>query len=177
MHRLYAKAIPFYIRDLSICEFWYSWASWNQSPVDTQGQLYMSCFLFFFKYKFIYLLGCVGSSLLCAGFSLVAASGGYSSLQCVGFSLWWLLLLWNTGSRAQAQQLWCTGLVALWHVGSSQSRDRTRYSCIDRRILNHCATKGSPLYVMLNEACLFTFSSLLSCQNVGLKFFQTFKNI
>ena len=25
------------------------------------------------------------------GLSLVAASGGYSSLQCAGFSLWWLL--------------------------------------------------------------------------------------
>ena len=22
-----------------------------------------------------------------------------SSLRCVGFSLWWLLLLWSTGSR------------------------------------------------------------------------------
>ena len=31
--------------------------------------------------------------------SLVAASGGYSSLQCTGFSLRWLLLLWSTGSR------------------------------------------------------------------------------
>ena len=31
--------------------------------------------------------------------SLVAASGGYSSLQCVGFSLRWLFLLWSTGSR------------------------------------------------------------------------------
>ena len=31
--------------------------------------------------------------------SLVAASRGYSSLRCVGFSLWWLLLLQNTGSR------------------------------------------------------------------------------
>ena len=31
--------------------------------------------------------------------SLVAASGGYTSLRCVGFSLWWLLLLWSTGSR------------------------------------------------------------------------------
>ena len=27
------------------------------------------------------------------GLSLVAVSGGYSSLRCVGFSLWWLLLL------------------------------------------------------------------------------------
>ena len=31
--------------------------------------------------------------------SLVVASGGYSSLRCTGFSLWWLLLLWSTGSR------------------------------------------------------------------------------
>ena len=31
--------------------------------------------------------------------SLVAASGGYSLLPCVGFSLWWLLLLWSMGSR------------------------------------------------------------------------------
>ena len=31
--------------------------------------------------------------------SLVAAGGGYSSLQCAGFSLRWLLLLQSTGSR------------------------------------------------------------------------------
>ena len=33
------------------------------------------------------------------GLSLVAASGGYSSLWCAGFSLQWLLLLRSTGSR------------------------------------------------------------------------------
>ena len=33
------------------------------------------------------------------GLSLVAASGGCSSLQCVGFSLQWILLLQSTGSR------------------------------------------------------------------------------
>ena len=31
--------------------------------------------------------------------SLVVVSRGYSSLQCTGFSLRWLLLLWNRGSR------------------------------------------------------------------------------
>ena len=31
--------------------------------------------------------------------SLVAVSWGYSSLRCVGFSLWWLLLLRSIGSR------------------------------------------------------------------------------
>ena len=33
------------------------------------------------------------------GLSLVVASGGYSSLRCAGFSLWWLLLLRSTDSR------------------------------------------------------------------------------
>ena len=38
--------------------------------------------VFFLKIYFIILFfGCVGSSLLCAGFSLVAVSGGFSSLQ------------------------------------------------------------------------------------------------
>ena len=33
------------------------------------------------------------------GLSLVAASGGHSSSQCVGLSLLWPVLLWSTGSR------------------------------------------------------------------------------
>ena len=33
------------------------------------------------------------------GFSLVAVSGGYSSLRCAGFSLRWLLLLRSTDSK------------------------------------------------------------------------------
>ena len=33
------------------------------------------------------------------GLSLVAASGGYSSLQCTSLLLWCLLLLQSTGSR------------------------------------------------------------------------------
>ena len=33
------------------------------------------------------------------GLSLVVASGGYSSLQCAGFSLRWLLLLRSMSSR------------------------------------------------------------------------------
>ena len=40
--------------------------------------------------------GCTGSSLLCRGF---AVSRGYSSMQETCFSLWWFLLLQNTGSR------------------------------------------------------------------------------
>ena len=61
-----------------------------------QTELTLS-FFFFLIYLFIF--GCVGSSLLRVGFSLVVASGGYSSLWCAGFLLWWLLLLQSMGSR------------------------------------------------------------------------------
>ena len=48
---------------------------------------------------FIYLFySCAGSSLL-LGLSLVVVSRGLSSLQCSGFSVWWLLLLQRTDSR------------------------------------------------------------------------------
>ena len=58
----------------------------------------------FFKYKFTYFILFIYFWLCwvfvaACGLSLVAASGGYSSLQCAGFSLQWLLLLWSTGSR------------------------------------------------------------------------------
>ena len=91
------------------------------------------------------------------GLSLVAVSGGYSSLRCAGFSLRCLLLLqehglqahglqqlWLAGSRAQAQQLWCMGSAALQHVGSSRTRARTCVPCTGRRILNRCATREVP---------------------------------
>ena len=67
-------------------------------------------FFFFFFFKLVYhffkinyfiylfIFGCVGSPLL-HRLSLVAASGGYSSLRYAGFSLQWLLLLRSTGSR------------------------------------------------------------------------------
>ena len=33
------------------------------------------------------------------GLPLLVESWGYTSWWCAGFLLWWLLLLWNTGSR------------------------------------------------------------------------------
>ena len=35
----------------------------------------------------------------CVQAFLIVASRGYSLLRCVGFSLWWLLLLRSMGSR------------------------------------------------------------------------------
>ena len=123
-------------------------------------------FLFYFYFVIYFIFGCFGSSLLYAGFSLVAASRGYSSLRCAGFSLRWLLLLrstssrhagfsscgtwaqqlWLAGSRVQAQQLWRTGLVATRHVGSSWTRARICVPSIGRWIRNHCATREALIY-------------------------------
>ena len=95
------------------------------------------------------------------GLSLVVVSGGLLFDAVRSFSLRWLLLLQSTGSRctafsscgtraqqlwlagyrAQAQQLWHVGLVALRHVGSSRTRAQTRVPCIGRQILIHCATR------------------------------------
>ena len=115
-------------------------------------------FLFFFFFWLCWVFIDAG------GLSLVAASMDYSLSRCVGFLLWWLLLLWSTGcrrtgfsscgmhaqqlwlmgSRVQAQQLWRTGLVAPWPVGPSWTRARTHVPCIGRWILNHCTTREAP---------------------------------
>ena len=64
-----------------------------------QSRRSVSLFFFFLNFIYLFIFGCVGSSLLREGFSLVAVSGGYSSLHCIGLSLRWLLLLQSTGPR------------------------------------------------------------------------------
>ena len=105
-------------------------------------------FLFLKKLLFIYLFifGCVGSSFLREGFLQLQQAGAtlhcgarashYHGLSCCGAQ----------APDAQAQQLWLTGLVAPRHVGSSQTRARTRVPCIGRQILNHCATREGPYF-------------------------------
>ena len=48
------------------------------------------------------------------------------------------------GSRAQAQRLWCPGLAALQHMGSSRTRDRTCVSHTGRWILYQLAIREAP---------------------------------
>ena len=103
-------------------------------------------FYFILFYLFIYFLnlfiyGCVGSSFLCEGFLQLRQAGAtfhrgvrashYRSLSCCGAQ----------APDAQAQQPWLTGLAAPRHVGSSQTRARTRVPCIGRQTLHHCATR------------------------------------
>ena len=94
-------------------------------------------------YLFIYLFifGCVGSSPLCEGSLQPGQAGatphrGARAPHHRGPS--------RRGAQApdaQAQQPWPTGPAAPRHVGSSQTRARTRVPCIGRRTLNHCATR------------------------------------
>ena len=77
-------------------------------------------YLFIFKNKFIlfiYLFWLHWVFIAAHRLSLVVASGSYSSLQCAGFSVRCLLLLWSMGSRhvgfsscgTQVQELWLAG--------------------------------------------------------------------
>ena len=54
-----------------------------------------------------------------------------------------LWAVWTSvaAARAFVQYLQCTGLVALWHAGSSWTRDQTYDPCIGRQIPDH---RGSP---------------------------------
>ena len=66
---------------------------------------------------------------------LTIAASHYRGLPCCGAQ----------APDAQAQQLWLTGPVAPQHVGSSQTRARTRVPCTGRQILNHCVAREPPL--------------------------------
>ena len=105
---------------------------------------------FFLIYFYLFIFGCIGSSplhegplqLWQAGATLHrgARASHYRGLPCCGAQ----------APDAQAQQLWLTGPAAPWHVGSSQTRARTRVPCIGRQTLNHCATREAPNNVFFN---------------------------
>ena len=102
-----------------------------------------SFFFRFFK-KFIYLWLC------------------WVVIAVAGFSLRWLLLLHSMRSRR-------TGLVALWHGGSSGSRARNPVPCIGRWILNHWATREVLIQFLFN--CKFCILSLIRSLLIGWNWF------
>ena len=63
------------------------------SPHPLQRLLFVD-FFFFLIYFWLHWV-----FIAVRGLSLVVASGVYSSLRCMGFSLWWLLLLRSMSSR------------------------------------------------------------------------------
>ena len=88
----------------------------------------------------------------CVGFCLVVAIRGYSLVVVCG-----LLIAVASCCRAWAlgmlaQQLWCTGLVALQHVESPRTRNQTHIPCISRFL-----TTGSPGKSFLQLLNVFLF--------------------
>ena len=70
-----------------------------------------------FVFYFIYLWLCCIFIAACR-LSPVAASGGYSSLWCAGFSFRWFLLLRNTAPRPMGFSSCGTQSFGLWRTGS-----------------------------------------------------------
>ena len=66
----------------------------------------------------------------CTSFSLVVGSGGYS-LVVVQALLTAVPSLARSSRVPGLRQLWCTGLAAPRHVGSSRTRDRTHVFCME----------------------------------------------
>ena len=62
------------------------------------------------------------------------------------------------------ERVWCTGLVASRHVGSSWTRARTRVLCIGWRILNHCATREAPCLFFKRDPEVLLLMSMLPFQ-------------
>ena len=141
-----------------------SWNSlWKMKNVISftlshRSQNQKSTLFFVFFQKFIYLLifGCVGSSLPLRGlfFQLRSAGPalccGAQASPCAGFSCCGAWAIGTQASVVVAHSLSSCGTRAqlLWHVGSSQTRVQTRVPCIGRRIFNHCATREALFFVL-----------------------------
>ena len=108
-HRVY----PVHFSHLAMgCEhfFYLFFFFWSMNIIYITGHLfdkkelllvvYFKCFLFLLFLKFILFIFWLRWVFVAAHrLSLVAASGGYSSLWCAGFSLRWLLFLRSISSR------------------------------------------------------------------------------
>ena len=95
---------------------------------------------FFFNFEFylfiyLFIYGCVGSSFLCEGVlqSWQVGASHHRGLSCCGAQ----------APDAQAQQLWPMGPAAPRHVGSSQTRVRTRVPALAGRF-STTAPPGKP---------------------------------
>ena len=121
----------------------WSWGPFCLFPFSKQKPLFRMFFspypahlkLAFVFYRFYWLWWVFAAA---HHFLLVGVSWGHSWLQCVGFSLWWCLLLWSIVS------------IALRPVGPSWTRDQTGVPCIAKLILNHWATKEALFGVLIS---------------------------
>ena len=136
-------------KSLNIGEYFFFW---KNSPI---------LFLLII-YFYLFIFGCVGSSFSVRGLSLVAASGGHSSLLCAGLSLSRPLLLRSTGSRRAGSVLVAHGPSC--SVASGIFPDQGSNPCplhrqADSQPLRH---QGSPRWIFL----LFLWSPVYVCSTI-----------
>ena len=110
---------------------------------------FFCCLVFRFN---LFIFGCVGSSFLREGFLQLRRAGATLHRGARASHYRGLSRCRAQAPDAQAQQLWLTVLVAPRHVGSSQTRARTRVPCIGRQTLNHCATREAPQQSVLTNS-------------------------
>ena len=129
----------------------------STSPPCSRILSLLSCSFFFFNlliYLFLFFWPCwVFVSV--RGLSLVAASRGHSSSQCVGLSLSWPLLLRNTGSRHAGSVVVAHGpscFVACGIFPDQGSNPCPLHWQADSQPLRH---QGSPAVLFLNRCQLF----------------------
>ena len=131
------------------------------------------CFFFnVFIFIIYFIFGCVGSSLLRAGFLQLRQAGatlrcGARASHCGGFSCCGARALGTQASVVVARRLQIAGSVVVvhglscsGHVGSSRTRARTRVPCIGRRIHNHCATREALLKFLYNHKYVVNINPL-----------------
>ena len=115
----------------------------------------------------MFIFGCVGSSFLCEALLQLRRVGatlhrGARACHYRGLSCWGA-----EAPDAQAQSLWLTGPVAPRHVGSSQTRTRTRVPRTGRQTLNHCATREAPA-LSFYPAATFTWNTKWTVEPLAL---------
>ena len=119
--------------------------------------------LFYFIHLFIYLFiyfGCIGSSLLRAGFLQLRRAGAplccsSRASHCGGFSCWGTRALETRASVVVVHGLSCSAACGIFPDQGSNC-----VPCIGRQIRNHCATKAVPIYIYFNYKCLSGFRTI-----------------
>ena len=115
------------------------------------------CLFFFFLNLFIYLFMAVLGLRFCARAFSSCGNWGPLFIALRGpLTIAASLVAEHRLQMLRLSNLWLTGLVTPWHVGSSQTRARTHVPCISRQILNHWATREAPENVFFLKWISFT---------------------
>ena len=126
-------------------------------PTPYPQVIYNFLFIILFFNKFIYLfLAVLGLHFCVRAFS---SCGKWGPLFIAVRGLLTIAASLVADHRLQTCRLSSCGSRAQWHVGSSQTRGRTRVPCIGRQILNHCAP-GKTFIILLNFFFSLSFSNL-----------------